>query len=40
MREILKGCEKEEFDFFLKELDKDGDQKVSKEEFVNYLVKF
>jgi hypothetical protein len=40
LREILKGCEKEEFDIILKELDKDGDQKVSKEEFVNYLVKF
>jgi hypothetical protein len=31
LREILKGCEKEEFDFILKKLDKDGDQKVSNE---------
>ena len=30
LREILKGCEKEEFEFILKELDKDGDEKVSK----------
>lgn len=40
LKEILKGCEKEEFQYILNELDKDGDQKVSEEEFVAYLAKY
>ena len=40
LKEILKGCEKKEFEYILKELDRDGDQKISKQEFVAYLAKF
>jgi Ca2+-binding EF-hand superfamily protein len=37
---LLEGCEREEIEFLLQELDVDGDDRVSLEEFLNYMRKF
>ena len=35
---ILKGGDAEEVECVIKELDTDGDQRISKEEFIDYLM--
>lgn len=40
LKELLEGCEREEIEYLLEELDADGDERVSLEEFLDYMRKF
>ncbi len=39
LKELLDGCEKVEIENILKEIDSNRDQRISKDEFLNYLLK-
>ena len=39
LKEILKGSEKAEIDFLVNEIDKDKDNRISRDEFIEYLLK-
>ncbi len=37
---LLEGCDREEIEYLLDQLDQNGDAKVSKEEFLTYMRNF
>jgi Ca2+-binding EF-hand superfamily protein len=38
MKNVLGGIENDEVDYLFKQLDSDGDDIISKEEFIEYLI--
>lgn len=40
LREMLKGGDNAEIDYFLHQLDTDSDSKISKDEFIHYLLNY
>ena len=40
LKEILKGSNKDEIEYYLNQIDTDHDHKISREEFVDYLTKY
>lgn len=39
MKNVLGGIENDEVDYLFKQLDSDGDDIISKDEFIEYLIK-